>query len=130
MNLKVKILAIFFGVSVYVTAINVARAEPMGTDDMSSQSVPTPPEKSPLIAVSVTPLLIGARTLGQVVLYDDPATARPADGFEVYDSAGNLLAIAWFDRFGIRRLTVDRALVQSGDEPEGIFVWVVDGEPV
>ncbi len=134
MNLKVKILATLFSFSVYLTAINVAQAETIRVGDMGSLSAraiaPAPAEESPLVAVSVTPLVIGGRTLGQVVVYDDPATARPADGFELYDSTGNLVAIALFDQFGIRRLTVDRALVQGGEELEGVFVWVVDGEPI
>ena len=134
MNPKVKILATLFSFGVYLTAINVAQAEPIRAGDIGSLSgraiAPAQPEKGPLVAVSVTPLVIGGRTLGQVIVYDDPATGRPADGFELYDSTGNLVAMALFDQFGIRRLMVDRALVQGGEELEGIFVWVVDGEPI
>jgi hypothetical protein len=41
-----------------------------------------------------------------------------------------LVAIAWFDRFGIQRTVVDRALVQGGDEPEGVLVAILEGEPI
>ena len=133
-NLKVKILATLFSLGLYLTAVNVAQAEPIRAGDMGLPSgraiAPAQPEGSPLIAGSVTPLVIGGRTLGQVIVYDDPATARPADGFELYDSTGHLVAMVLFDQFGIRRLMVDRALVQGGEELEGIFVWVVDGEPI
>jgi hypothetical protein len=76
------------------------------------------------------PLVIAGKTLGKVVSYDDPTTARPADGFELYDSTGGLVAAGWFDRFGIRRVTVDHALIEGGDELEGIFVSVLEGDAI
>jgi len=43
---------------------------------------------------------------------------------------GALLAVGWFDRFGIERLAVDRALVEDGDELEGVFVLILAGDSI
>ena len=55
---------------------------------------------------------------------------RPVDYLEVFDSDGALVVVSWFDRFGIERLVVDRALVEGGQELEGVFVAVVNGEAI
>ena len=80
--------------------------------------------------VSISPLLANGQTVGAIAVYDDPTTQRPADYLEVVDSAGVLVAVSWFDRFGIERLIVDRALVEGGQELEGVFVAVVNGEAI
>jgi len=68
--------------------------------------------------------------VGAVLIYDDPATNRPEDNFELYDSKGHLVAIGWFDNFGIRRIALDRSLLDGADDLEGIFVSLVGGEPI
>jgi hypothetical protein len=68
--------------------------------------------------------------VGTVAIYDDTATQRTADYAELYDPAGQLLAIRWFDRFGIERIALDRGFLDRADEPEGVLVVVLDGEPV
>ena len=50
------------------------------------------------------------------------------DYLELYDREGDLVAVGWFDRFGIQRMAVDRALVDGDEELQGVFVTVVDGE--
>lgn len=80
--------------------------------------------------VSVSPLLADGQTVGAMAVYDDPMTERPADYLEVVDSRGVLVAVSWFDRFGIERLIVDRALAEGGQELEGVFVAVVNGEVI
>jgi hypothetical protein len=52
------------------------------------------------------------------------------DYLEVFASEGALVVVSWFDRFGIERLVVDRALVEGGQELEGVFVAVVNGEAI
>ncbi len=54
----------------------------------------------------------------------------PADYLEFYNNASNLVAISWFDSYGIERMTVDRGLVEDGGELEGGFVVLLDGEAV
>jgi len=78
--------------------------------------------------VSFSPLLANGETVGGIAIYDDPTTQRPADYLEVFDNGGALVVVSWFDRFGIERLIVDRALVEGGQELEGVFVAVVNGE--
>ena len=55
---------------------------------------------------------------------------RPADYWEIYDKEGNLLAISWFDKFGIQRTAIDRGIVEEEDKLEGIFVVVLDGDSI
>jgi hypothetical protein len=55
---------------------------------------------------------------------------RPEDYVELYDSDGELAAVGWFDRFGIQRMAIDRAFLDSGDRLQGVFVAIVDGESI
>jgi len=57
-----------------------------------------------------------------IVVYDDPATSRPVDYIAMYSPSGELLALSWYDRFGIERMAVDGGLLENTDQPEGIFV--------
>src|SRR5207244_13597610 len=79
-----------------------------------------------LVLVSIASVVLDDETLGDVVAYHDPTTKRPADYFELYDSEGNLLAIGWYDRFGMRRIAVDRGLVDESQNAHGEVVerWV------
>ena len=96
---------------------------------VGAQSTPTskPPR---LTEVSLSPLIVGDKIVGVVAVYDDATTKRPADCLELYDNSGHLLAISWFDEFGIQRMAVDRGLLENGDKLEGNFVVMSDGEPV
>lgn len=88
------------------------------------------PEQRPLKLLSRFPLLVSGLTAGTVVVYDDPITPRPADYFEVYDKDGDLVAVGWFDRFGIRRMAVDRGLVEEKGDLEGVFVALLEGDSI
>ncbi|MGH7929712.1 MAG: hypothetical protein ACREQV_18170 [Candidatus Binatia bacterium] len=89
------------------------------------------PQKERLTLVSVVQVTVAGKVLGGLAGYDDTATARPADYLELYNNAGDLLAITWFDKFGIERLAVDRALAeQHTDKLEGVLVLVVTGDSV
>ena len=87
-------------------------------------------KKHRLILVRSAPLIVEGNTVGAVLIYDDPATNRPEDYFELYDSKGHLVAIGCFDNFGIRRIALDRSLLDGADDLEGIFVSLVGGEPI
>jgi len=87
-------------------------------------------EHPSLTLVSFAPLVIAGNTVGEVLIYDDPTTKRPADYFELYDTDGNLLAVDWFDRFGIQRMAVDRGLLEKTLKLEGVFVVLLDGESI
>ncbi len=84
--------------------------------------------RRPSSIVKFSPLVAGGMRLGTVVLYDDPATSRLADYLDLYDSDGGLVAVAWFDRYGIERFAMDRAFVEGKGRLEGVFVAVVDGD--
>jgi hypothetical protein len=88
------------------------------------------PEQRPLNLLSRSPLLVNGLTAGAVVAYDDPTTARPADYFELYDNDGDLVAVGWFDRFGIRRMAVDRGLIEEKSDLEGVFVTLLEGDSI
>jgi len=81
-----------------------------------------------LAIVESAPLIANGATLGTVVIYDDPTTRRREDYLEIYNRAGALVAVAWFDRFGIQRVVIDRAFVDGKDQAEGVFVTLVDGD--
>jgi len=83
-----------------------------------------------LTLISLSPLIANGQTVGAIAVYDDPTTQRPADYLEVFDSEGALVVVSWFDRFGIERLVVDRALIEGGDELQGVLVAVLDGESI
>jgi hypothetical protein len=86
------------------------------------------PEKDHLILVSFSAFNVGGKTVGSIVLYDDPTTERAVDYVELYDHEGDLLAVDWFDRFGIERTAVDRGLLENADKPEGVLVVLLDGD--
>jgi hypothetical protein len=87
-------------------------------------------EHPSLTLVSFSPLVIAGNTVGKILIYDDPTTKRPADYFELYDTDGDLFAVSWFDRFGIQRVAVDRGLLEEADKLEGVFVILLEGEPL
>jgi hypothetical protein len=68
------------------------------------------------------------KVLGIVTMYDDPATERPVDYMEIYDTTGNLLAFGWFDQFGIERIAVDRSFIERSQQPAGRFLIFADGQ--
>ena len=87
-------------------------------------------EQHSLTLVSSSPLVVDGQTLGEVFVYDDPTTKRPADYFELYDNPGDLIAVGWFDRFGIERMAVDRGMLDGEDELEGVFVSLLEGDSI
>ena len=87
-------------------------------------------EHPSLTLVSFSTLVIAGNTVGEVLIYDDPTTKRPADYFELYDTDGGLLALDWFDRFGIQRMAVDRGLLEKTLKLEGVFVVLLEGDSI
>jgi len=87
------------------------------------------PQRS-LNLISLSPVMADGKSVGALAVYDDPATQRSEDYLELYDSDGELVAIGWVDQFGIERIAIDRALLEGRDDLHGVFVTVVDGEPI
>jgi hypothetical protein len=105
------------------------RANDYASTEKSPVSV-AGPERHPLNLISRAPVFVNDQAAGAVLAYDDPSTDRPADYFELYDSAGDLVAVGWFDRFGIRRMAVDRALIEEKNDLEGVFVTLLEGDSI
>jgi hypothetical protein len=98
---------------------------------MENSSIVSPsslPEKQKMRLLGfVTPRNVGA--IARIAIYDDGATKRIGDYAEVYNPTGELIAVIWFDGFGIVRSAIDRGIVLNKDV-EGVLVLVLDGEPV
>ncbi len=91
---------------------------------------PSTPDKSRLILVSFVTIATEAEIIGAMAMYDDPQTERPVDYLELYDGSGGLVLVSWVDRFGIRRMAMDRGLLQEeASELEGILVLLLQGTP-
>jgi hypothetical protein len=132
MSLRSKIYIIILGIAVQLWFFGYIRADELQpSEDASEQESLTGPEQHGMTLVSVDPWMIEGEVIGAVAayVYSDVTTERPADYWEVYDIEGNLLAVSWFDRVGIRKTAVDRGIVEEKDKLEGIFVEVVEGDP-
>jgi hypothetical protein len=112
----------------YIASTSVQAAETAGEAKTSLPALGLP--RRSLNLVSLAPVAAEGQTVAIVAVYDDPSTQRTEDYLELYDSDGELVAIGWFDQFGIQRMAVDRALVEGGDRLQGVFVTVVDGESI
>jgi len=129
---KALLVVIIFLAQIYL--VRHSHAEPLATNTKSpaheSYRSVSLPQKDRLTLVSVVQVTAGKEILGAIAAYDDAATTRPADYLELYNHSGALLAVSWFDRFGIERLAVDRALAEDADQLEGIFVLVITGDSI
>lgn len=81
-----------------------------------------------LVLATFYQVMFEGRILGALLVYDDHNTKRPEDYLELYDIDTNLLAVGWFDRFGIQRIAIDRGLFDGGSILQGVFVTVLDGD--
>jgi hypothetical protein len=98
-------------------------------DNATEQEIVTAPEHYEMTLISSQPWVVEGKILGRLAayVYKDVSTERPVDYWELYDRQENLLAVSWFDKFGIQRTAVDRGIVEDEDKLEGIFVVVLDG---
>lgn len=134
--MKVPTSAILIAINLLVQLYPVApsQTEPIPTSasgplQESYYSVSLP-AKDRLAPVARIPITARGELLGEFVAYDDVTTARAADYLELYNNLGDLLAVSWFDRFGIERLALDQGLLQSADKLAGTFVLVVTGNSI
>ena len=86
--------------------------------------------RASLTLVRLVPVTSEGETVGIIAIYDNPMTPRPDDYLELRDDAGQIVAIGWFDRFGVRRLTLDRGFLEGKGKFERIFVTLVGGESI
>lgn len=132
MKLKAKIFVTVVGLFTQLVLVTPIHSDLIQTNDRTSQETfsALPTEQHSLTLVSFSPLVVEGKTLGEVLAYDDPTTKRPVDYFELYDSTGDLVALGWFDQFGIQRVAVDRGLLESRDEVEGVYVFFLEGDSI
>jgi len=127
---KIKFLILALTVQLFI--FGHAKAQPVEvTDNASGWEIPDTASKNGfLVPIATVPCVVEGDIVGQFTVYDDPTTERSVDYWELYDNDGDLVAISWFDRFGIERLAIDRGLVDEGDKLEGAFVVFSDGDSV
>jgi len=125
-----KIYFIILGAIVQLLFFGDVRGDELQpSENALEQEIVTGPQHD-MSLVSFSPWVVEGEVLGTLAayVYDDVTTARPADYWELYDKEGNLLAIGWFDKFGIQRTAIDRGIVEQKDKLEGIFVVILNGE--
>ena len=129
-RLKSKILVLAFAVFSFagVAYEKLGRSDEYG---LTQEIVPAVAlENRRLSLISASPLFVGQETVGVMVVYEDTTTKKTSDYVEFYDGAGNLVAVIWFDQFGIERIGIDRGLLEGAAKLEGVFVVFLDGETV
>jgi hypothetical protein len=132
-ELTTKVFVLIVSLCAQLSSAAPLRPEIRIADGALAQKAPVPisePKERPLTIISSSRLIVEGKTVGEVLAYDDPTTKRPADYFELYNSTGDLVAIGWFDRFGIRRMILDRSLLDGTDGLEGVFVFLVEGDSI
>jgi hypothetical protein len=114
----------------FFTDIRAEEVQP--SDNATEQEIITEPGQHEMSLVSFQPWVVEGEVLGTLAayVYDDVTTERPADYWELYDKQGDLLAVSWFDRFGIQRTAVDRGILEEKDRLEGILVVVLTGDSI
>ena len=86
--------------------------------------------RASLNLVQLVPVASNRDNVGIIAIYDNPMTRRAEDYLELRDDRGQIVAIEWFDQFGIRRLTLDRGFLNGAAKFERIFVTLLSGEPI
>jgi hypothetical protein len=133
MALRHKVSFIVLGIVAHLLFFSAVRADELRPrNNATEQEIVTAPGHHPMTLVSSQPWVVEGEVLGTLAayLYDDVTTERPFDYWELYDKDGDLLAVGWFDKFGIQRTAVDRGILEEEDKLEGTFVVVLYGNPV
>ena len=130
MAFRNKIYLITLGIVAQLWFFSDVRADELRPSAAEQEIVTTATHHHNVTLVSSQPWVVeGGEVWGTLAayVYSDVTTERPVDYWELYDKQTNLLAVSWFDRFGIQRTAVDRGIVEEEDKLEGIFVVVLDG---
>jgi hypothetical protein len=127
-SLSIKLMTLAATLMVF-TLVTVEGPDAAASEMDQQQSVVSSelPRRPPKV-VKFSQLIANGARLGTVVWYDDPATQRLADYLELYDDNGGLVAVSWFDRYGIERMAMDRAFIEGKGRLEGVYVFTVDGD--
>ena len=131
MAFRNKIYFIILGIVAQLLFFSDVRADEL-RPSASEQEIVTAAHHNMTLVSSQPWVVEGGEVWGTLAayVYDDATTNRAADYWELYGSTGDLVAISWFDRFGIQRLAVDQGLLDESDKLEGTFVVFLDGDSV
>jgi hypothetical protein len=122
-------LIIWFGFIGELILLDYIAGTSLAAETERTTSTPPGPPRRSLNLVSLVPVTTDGGT-ATVAVYDDPATPRKEDYLELYDGRGELVAVGWFDEFGIQRLAIDRAVIEGRDKLQGVFVMLIEGHGI
>jgi hypothetical protein len=131
MAFRNKVYFIILGLVAQLLFFGDVRGEELDPrDNATEQEIVTAPEHHDMTLVSSESWTVEGEVVGTVAayVYKDVTSERPVDYWEFYDKQGDLLAVSWFDKFGIQRTAVDRGIVEQEDKLEGTFVVVLHGD--
>ena len=132
--MKGKFAAVLTALSLFVQLSNIrfAFAEIIHTSEnaLPQQIMNSVSASHSLDLISFSPVVADGKTLGALLVYDDLRTKRPDDYLELYDNGAHLVAVGWYDQFGIQRFAVDRGLFEPGYALSGIFVTLLSGDAI
>ena len=122
-------IAVFLLLGLLLVPLGIVRLQGAESQSVRKNDFPGMdlPERPVTVGKSI-PLILHGVALGTAVVYNGPDRAKPGDYLEFYNPTGNLVAVVWFDRFGIRRAAVDRSFLRGKNQVEGVFVPIDDGE--
>jgi len=122
-------IIIWFGFIGELILLDYIARTSLAAETETMTSAPLGPQRRSLNLVSLVPVTTDGGT-AMVAVYDDPATPRKEDYLELYGGNGELVAVGWFDEFGIQRLAIDRAVVEGRDKLQGVFVMLIEGHGI
>jgi hypothetical protein len=128
-----RISFIIVGIVAQLMFFGTVRADDLQRYDyVTEQESVTTPQGDEMTLIYSEPWVVEGEVLGVLAgyVYKAGTAQRPIDYWELYTRAGDLLAVSWFDRFGIERTAVDRGIVEESDKLEGVLVVVLDGETI
>jgi hypothetical protein len=131
MAFRNKVYFMILGIVAQLLFFGDVRADELESrDSATEQEIVTGPEHHDMTLVSAQPWTVEGKVVGTLAayVYNDVTTERPVDYCEFYDKEGDLVAVSWFDKFGIQRIALDRGIVEQEDKLEGTFVVVLEGD--
>ena len=121
--------ALIVSLAVLLTTADI-KADPLQLAENPFGSPAALPEKQKMKLIGFVAPKVSSGIAGGMAIYDDAATKRIGDYAEIYNLKGALIAIIWFDQFGILRTAIDRGVVLHKKDVEGVLVLVMSGDPV
>jgi hypothetical protein len=126
--------ALFLALLVSALSYDHAAAQFRITENLRHERVflpPSAPDASRMVVSDHAMIWDHEVPLFISITYDDSRTKREVDYMEVYDLLGNLILVAWTDRFGIYHVAMDALLVtEESTVFERRLVLVTPGTPV